>query len=178
MSTIFVAGVYGVGKSTVCTKLSQVMGMPFYSAGDLISRKNGESYGANKLVADKDANQNILVSEVKRLSEKNNSIILAGHFCILGEKDRIIELQEQVFFQLKIEKIILLEADSSKISVLLKQRDHKEYTHELLEEFLHKEHQKAEEMAGKLACSYYVHKMHYSDLDVQEMQSFLYQESV
>ena len=48
MSVIFVAGIYGVGKSTLCEKLSQRMSIPSYSAGDLISRVNGERYGATK----------------------------------------------------------------------------------------------------------------------------------
>mgnify|MGYP003308010611 CR=1 FL=1 len=46
---IFVAGTYGVGKSTLCDKLSERLNIPSYSSGDLISEINGETYGANKL---------------------------------------------------------------------------------------------------------------------------------
>lgn len=42
---IFVAGIYGVGKSTLCERLSISIGIPCYSAGDLISAINGEIYG-------------------------------------------------------------------------------------------------------------------------------------
>ena len=42
MGTIFIAGSYGVGKSTLCDNLSRVSGVPAYSAGDLISCINGE----------------------------------------------------------------------------------------------------------------------------------------
>ena len=63
---IFVAGTYGVGKSTLCDKLSKKLNIPSYSSGDLISEINGEIYGANKVVKDKTANQNILISAVKR----------------------------------------------------------------------------------------------------------------
>ena len=31
---IFVAGVYGVGKSTLCEKLSKELSIPFYSSGE------------------------------------------------------------------------------------------------------------------------------------------------
>lgn len=48
---IFVAGIYGVGKSTLCERLSISIGIPCYSAGDLISAINGEIYGRNKTVA-------------------------------------------------------------------------------------------------------------------------------
>jgi len=41
MGTIFVAGIYGVGKSTLCANLSKELKIPTYSAGDLISSVNG-----------------------------------------------------------------------------------------------------------------------------------------
>ena len=34
MGTIFVAGTYGVGKSTLCNKLSTALKIPDFSAGD------------------------------------------------------------------------------------------------------------------------------------------------
>ena len=49
MGTIFVAGTYGVGKSTLCNKLSTALKIPDFSAGDLISAVNGETYGAKWL---------------------------------------------------------------------------------------------------------------------------------
>ena len=65
---IFVAGVYGVGKSTLCEKLSKELSIPFYSSGDLISKVNGELYGANKVVKDKSKNQNIISEPVEEIS--------------------------------------------------------------------------------------------------------------
>lgn len=67
MSTIFLAGIYGVGKSTLAERISATTGLPCFSAGDLISRVNGEKYGANKFVTDKEKNQDILaVSDLSR----------------------------------------------------------------------------------------------------------------
>lgn len=77
---IFVAGSYGVGKSTLCAKLSQVLSIPFYSVGDLISEQNGEKYGANKSVKDKERNQNHLIDAVNQKLKIMSSMILAGHF--------------------------------------------------------------------------------------------------
>ena len=36
-STIFIAGVYGTGKSTMCSTLSEMLHIPEFSAGDLIN---------------------------------------------------------------------------------------------------------------------------------------------
>ena len=56
---VFIAGAYGVGKSTLFRKLSLTLRIPSFSAGDLISEVNGEIYGQNKVVKDKTENQNI-----------------------------------------------------------------------------------------------------------------------
>lgn len=47
-STIFIAGVYGTGKSTMCSVLSEMLHIPAFSAGDLISAINGEQYGSKQ----------------------------------------------------------------------------------------------------------------------------------
>lgn len=89
MGTIFIAGSYGVGKSTLCDNLSRVSGVPAYSAGDLISCINGEQYGANKVVQDKEANQDILVIEVGKKLDHYPTILLAGHFCIFDSLNNV-----------------------------------------------------------------------------------------
>ena len=84
MGTIFIAGTYGVGKSTLCDSLSKKLDIPAFSSGDLISNVNGEKYGANKFVKNKSANQDILEVEVKKLLKQFPKILLAGHFCIFN----------------------------------------------------------------------------------------------
>ena len=125
MGTIFVAGTYGVGKSTLCNKLSTALKIPDFSAGDLISAVNGETYGANKVVRDKDANQNILASQVKQLLKSTPSIILAGHFCVFDINGNVDTLPSRVFYDLEIETILLLEASSLQVIKNLSMRDKK-----------------------------------------------------
>ncbi len=45
----------------MCERISSLIHMPFYSAGDLISEQVGEIYGENKKVRNKDQNQNVLI---------------------------------------------------------------------------------------------------------------------
>ena len=108
MGTIFIAGIYGVGKSTLCDNLSKMLGIPAYSAGDLISSVNGEHYGANKAVTDKISNQAILALQVQELLKVTPQILLAGHFCIFDKDNNIDYLPENVFSDLEIEKMLLL----------------------------------------------------------------------
>ena len=115
MGTVFFAGVYGVGKSTIIEKLSASTGLPAFSAGDLISARNGEKYGVNKAVSDKTSNQSILIECVSELLLNNPRILLAGHFCIASKDGGIEQLPDYVFDGIALEKIILLEASPNKI---------------------------------------------------------------
>ena len=92
MGTILIAGSYGVGKSTLCAALSMASLIPTFSAGDLISNVNGEQYGANKVVKNKEENQDILAVEVNRILAHYDTILLAGHFCIFDKYDNVVKL--------------------------------------------------------------------------------------
>ena len=126
-STIFIAGVYGTGKSTMCSTLSKRLLIPAFSAGDLISAINGEQYGANKAVSDKNNNQILLAERVRQLTQENQKIILAGHFCIFSADNDVEVLPESVYPALNISRIILLEADIQTIISNLRRRDGKNY---------------------------------------------------
>lgn len=125
MGTIFVAGSYGVGKSTLCNVLSKALDIPTFSAGDLIGNINGEQYGANKAVKNKDVNQDILGIEVKKKLEQYPTILLAGHFCLLDKSNCVEKLPNSIFEKISIEQILLLEADPVRISTNLSIRDKK-----------------------------------------------------
>lgn len=62
--TIFVAGVYGVGKDYLCNKISEITRVKKFSASQLISNINKENYERNKDVKNKAKNQIILIKEV------------------------------------------------------------------------------------------------------------------
>lgn len=168
MGVIFVAGTYGVGKSTLCNALSRELHIPAYSAGDLISSVNGESYGANKVVTDKDHNQQILSQQISHLLITNSKILLAGHFCIFGTENCIEILPSDVFHDLYIEKILLLEADVTTIQSHLKSRDQKNYLEHDLLSLKEAERNMAYSVATDIGCPIYVHNMMFNDSDIQK----------
>ena len=173
MGTILLAGIYGVGKSTLAEKLTNQTGIPNYSAGDLISSRNGEKYGANKLVADKDKNQDILAEVVSSLLQKHDRILLAGHFCIVNKQGRVDKLPESVYNALDIERIILLEAPRDVILSHLAGRDGKEYSETLIQALMDQERASAEQTAAKLQCPFVSYGMTYSDADARELMAVL-----
>jgi len=104
-NTIFIAGAYGTGKSTLCSKLSAKMQIPFFSVGDLISEISGKQYGANKAVSDKKRNQMLLAKKVQELNRIHSPIILAGHFCIFNKSNEIEMLPDSVFHEINMNRL-------------------------------------------------------------------------
>lgn len=165
---IFFAGIYGVGKSTLCQKISDKLKIPYYSAGDLISKVNGEIYGRNKVVTDKDKNQMILIDSVHNKLEQS-SFILDGHFCILNAYQEIDILPNYVYQELHIKKIVLLEADVNQIVHNLKKRDNKFYSLVKIEQLLKSERAQATAIAKTLKVELIIHTMNFDDSDVENL---------
>lgn len=172
-STIFVAGVYGTGKSTICSALSERLHIPAFSAGDLISATNGEQYGANKAVVDKTNNQVLLAERVQELNSKNMKIILAGHFCIFNAHNGVEILPESVYSALNISQIVLLEADVHDIVSNLRRRDGKDYSEKSITALIEKEREQSDRISKQLKCSYYIYKMTFTDRDLHYVASLL-----
>lgn len=172
-TTILIAGVYGTGKSTLCSDLTAKLNIPSFSAGDLISGQNGETYGANKAVADKNSNQSILAICVQELNAKYEQILLAGHFCIFNSMNQVEQLPERVFSKLNLSRIILLETSSELIAKHLQRRDGKVYKHDVIAELLSQEHMQAEKISANLNCPLTVYQMTFSNRDAEKISDII-----
>ena len=165
MGTIFIAGSYGVGKSTICDALSQHLEMPHFSAGDLISRVNGETYGVTKAVSKKSENQDILATEIQRIHQISPNILLAGHFCIFDKSNHVEPLPDSIYSNLNIDCILLLEANPERIISNLGYRDKKIYTLDEISELIEAENKHARSVAKALSCPLLIHKMRFDGTD-------------
>ena len=173
MGVLFLAGIYGVGKSTLGETLSQRQGIPFYSAGDLISQVNGEIYGTNKVVANKVENQDILAIQIERLLKQYDRILLAGHFCIVNKYGEVDCLPRDAFKNLHLDKIILLEAEEKQILNHLHARDAKKYSPELVAALMQTEREMAYTVSAELNCPIATYCMTYSPTDVLTIEQVL-----
>lgn len=166
---IFIAGVYGVGKSTLCKKLEEHLNIPAFSAGDLISEINGECYGANKAVKDKSANQNILIAAAKNKLTQTPTILLAGHFCIFNSINEVEILPEYVYKEMPLSRIILLETELERILKNIQSRDSKTYSKTNLNELIEKERTQAIKISFDLNIPLIIHPMHFDKTDVEKL---------
>lgn len=173
MGTIFIAGVYGVGKSTLARDLASIMNLPCYSSSVLINAISGERYGRNKSVKDKNKNQEILSARVAQLLEESEQIILTGHFCILSKQNEVEDLPQNVYGNLSIECIILLEASPERIALNLQTRDGIQYSFNTISALSVRERTCAQLAANSLDCPLIIYHMCYDNDDVQRLRSKL-----
>ena len=171
--TIFVAGVYGVGKDYLCDKISEMTGIKKFSASQLISNINKENYEGNKDVIDKNKNQTILRGEVHKLLQKYNTIILTGHMCILNKNMSVEELPQDVYDNLEIASMILLKNKPDVIVQNLMKRDKKEYNIKLIDEFQRKEEELFIKTAKIIKAKSLIIDLLYDDSDLERFQKFL-----
>ena len=172
-SAVFVSGVYGVWKSTLCDGLSKKCRINYYSAGDVISSVNGEKYGSNKTVKDKELHQHILVEKITEKLESERIILLAGHFCILGNDGEVEQLSLHTYSKLQLSSIILLESDPDIIIQNLSRRDGKKYSVKQIETFLCKERNCAMHTAEALSIPLFIHKMEFNYRNLELNYLFL-----
>ena len=164
---IFIAGSYGVGKTTICNQLANILKIPSYSASDLISKQNKESYGKNKYVKDSNLNQNILVEQVSQI--KDEIFIVKGHFCLKAPNNNIILLDKDIFKQLSLEAIVLIESSSELILQNLYNRDQKKYNNEFIDKLLLSEKNQAIYVSKTYNVPLYFYRMKYDGEDLKKI---------
>ncbi len=148
---VFVSGIHGVGKSTLCRKLFDEFGWRHYSCSDLI-KQNSDYIESSKLVANADKNQEALIRGVSLIED--DTILLDGHFCLLGKELNIIELDMTVFESLSPSIVINVTCDENIILERLNARDGKTIPHGVLVDLQSRELSQAELFCTKNNCSF------------------------
>lgn len=121
---IFVGGVHGVGKTTLCRSIPSSMEVIHKSASQLIRESKESAIARNtKAVADIPGNQELLIYAVRRISQSGQTLLLDGHFALLNSTGKVQPLPTEVFAELGIDGIVLVHDKPSNIVAKLRQRD-------------------------------------------------------
>jgi len=123
-STIFIAGIHGVGKTTFSEDLKSKLNFPHYSASTLIKNFNASLFFAEKRVTDVAGNQDVLVNSITQ-NVAEDFFILDGHFTLMKEDNTIEDIPSSIFERLHILKTILLLEQPSVIYQRIANRDKK-----------------------------------------------------
>ena len=152
---IFIGGIHGAGKSTLCNKVKNDFAIDSFTASQLIREVSGDMAGKNKLVKDVDDNQAKLIQQLKKYSEKGH-FILDGHFTLLNKKKNIEKIPVNVFQQMNPSHMFLIDTQPQTILERLQQRDSKTYNITLINRMRAEEIQHAKTISEELNIPLYI----------------------
>lgn len=148
---IFVAGIHGVGKTYLASRLPSESGLKHVSASTLIKEQRAlAEWNVDKLVTDVDENQIALAQAVARHNANNTSLLLDGHFVLLGQEGDFIPLGAEVFRALKLSAVVLIEATPEVVASRVVQRDEFYREPKWLANFMRRERAQAELVCTEL----------------------------
>ena len=107
--TIFVAGVHGVGKTSLAKPAALRFGMRYATASQLIREERGQAtWDSSKKVDETSQNQVALVAAVNRIKSAGQALLLDGHFVLRTAAGRHERLLQSVFRDLGCTSVVLL----------------------------------------------------------------------
>lgn len=130
---IFIGGIHGVGKSTICQQICLELNLEYLSASELIKWKDINEDSKNKKVNDIPDTQNRLLRGLKNNIDKDRTYLLDGHYCLLNKDNRVEKISRDIFIQINPKALCLVLGDIREIKNRLEARDNKQYSYELLE---------------------------------------------
>jgi adenylate kinase len=146
---IFVGGIHGVGKTTICKRIQKELNLPFYSSSLLISEKKGETF-FDKKIKGIDNNQDFLLEAVEEIKNTNKEFLLDGHFCLLNEEGEIKKISKEIFYKLKPTFILLIIDAPEAIVNKLNMRDGSSFDKNFVELFQESEIEYCNTIASEL----------------------------
>lgn len=119
---MFIGGVHGVGKTTICKASLDPLGFDCISASELI-RRHVTMHKTDKRVRNVGKNQDILVAESNKEKLKSLLYGLDGHYCLLNKDGAIERLPVEVFGSLGFDLLALVDSTVDEVVKHLQARD-------------------------------------------------------
>lgn len=154
-SLIFVGGIHGVGKTTLCLKAFAPFGYHCMTASLLISAY-GRRIDKNKQVNNIYDNQTALIEQLTLEKKKHCRLLLDGHFTLINSQRHIEPVDCSVFERVNPTQLILIKGDPKETARRLAKRDEKDWNPAFVEEFQKKEEKHAKLIAKELKKDLFV----------------------
>lgn len=130
---IFIGGIHGVGKGTICKEISKVTNANHIVASDLLKWNEISNVG-DKNVANIKFTQDRLVTGLNNVINKNELYLLDGHFCLFNSEGETEKIPKETFTKINPRLMAIVTTSVNKIQERLKDRDGKIYNLDKLKE--------------------------------------------
>jgi len=154
---IFIAGIHGVGKTTLCLSLANTIGVECLDASKLIADQKKLlcmcEIDSGKDANDMHSNQHLLIEAITQRQKEKKWYLLTGHFSLINSSNTIQALPIYVFEAIRPAQVILLVDTVEDISRRIFTRDNVQYDTALLAEMQEIERRQARIVADKLGIS-------------------------
>ncbi|PSL01228.1 ATP-binding protein [Cecembia rubra] len=169
---IFIGGIHGVGKGTLCRKVCNDLNLRHLSASEVLKWEE-ISEKENKLVKDFTLTQNRLITNLQQIVTENERYVLDGHYCLLNKDNVPEKIDFDTFRALNPFAFIIVVDDVQEIKKRLENRDNREYDFDLLLKFQELELEYSIELAEQLNKPHLTLKSE----ETNNFKTFLYDEN-
>ncbi|MGS2727940.1 ATP-binding protein [Psychroserpens sp. BH13MA-6] len=165
---IFIGGIHGVGKGTICKELCQSFKFEHLSASKVLKWEE-ISGKRNKKVKNLNTTQDRLIYGLSQIIEPDKKYLLDGHFCLLNSDGKPEKVPENTFKKINPNAIIIITCDVQTILSRLENRDRMKYSLKILEDMQNLEIKFAQEISLRLNIPFFNVKTS----DDKSLQDFL-----
>lgn len=154
-NVLFIGGIHGVGKGTICQKICNEYKLIHLSASEVL-RWEEISTKESKMVKDFELSQNRLITNLNQIIVKTEKYVLDGHYCLLNYDNKPKKIDYDTFYLLNPFAFIVVVDNVLDIKQRLEKRDKKEYDLELLIQFQELEIDYSVELSKKLGIPHFI----------------------
>ena len=152
---IFIGGIHGVGKGTVCSMIQKELDLVHLSASEVLKWSEFSPDIKNKFVGDIPETQDRLIQGLQNIIESDKKYLLDGHFCLFNSTGEINRVDIEIFIQISPIFISVVTCDIRVILERLEQRDSKHYNVEIIEEMQNAEVRHGQLVAQRLGVPFF-----------------------
>lgn len=165
---IFVGGIHGAGKHTICSIICQQTNLIHLTASEIL-KWDEISQPSNKKVENIQDTQYRLISGLNKVLKKKEAYLLDGHFCLFNSKGDIERVPMETFKKIAPKLIVVVTANVELVKSRLTERDGMNYNLALLNSMQTSEKEYARQISLKLKVPF----MEVKDGNYQSLIKFL-----
>lgn len=131
---LFIGGIHGVGKGTICKSLAKTWDLIHITASEVLKWEE-ISKKEEKIVKDFQFTQNRLINNLQNIMVDDKTYLLDGHYCLLNKEGIPEKIGFDTFANLQPKAFIIVTENVNIIKERLDLRDNTYYDIEILNKF-------------------------------------------